>query len=287
MSREPRRRVARPTGVRRAPVLLLLTVAVVLTSAACGSGTDDGAGDRDGGSPPPATAAADPLAGRTFVAVEVTEGDAPRPLVAGTELRFAFERGIASARAGCNDIGGRYRLEDGVLVVDEVTTTEMGCDPPRHEQDEWLAAFLSSRPEVQVDGPSLRLRSGATVVTATDREVASPDVALEGTTWTLETIVEGEVASSVPQGVTSTLTFTADGTYRFTGCNTGGGRVQVGDRTLTFERPNTTRMRCGGDRGRVEAAVLALLRGEVAYEVEESTLTLVAGDRSLGYRSGG
>ncbi|HYI60549.1 MAG TPA: META domain-containing protein [Acidimicrobiales bacterium] len=279
-------------------VVLLLCSAVAL---ACGDdGGDDldaGPGDSGGGATEPADGAAgatepapaaDPLAGRTFVATEMTEDGAPRPLVEGTELRLAFAEDELRISAGCNSISRSYRFTgSGIELGDEAAATLIGCDPAREAQDEWITEVLSGSVEAEVDGDTLVLTSGATTLTLLDRETASPDVPLVGTTWTLDTVLEGTsadgTASSVP-GPTATLTLAADGTYVLdTGCNTGSGTVEVADGTLAFAAPELTRAACEGDTVTTEAAVVALLDGEVAYEIEERRLTLTAGDRGLGF----
>src|SRR5262245_63953243 len=47
-------------------------------------------------------------------------------------------------------------------------------------------------------GDKLTLTSGTTVVSLQDREVAEPDLPLTGTTWTVDTLLAGGAASSIP-----------------------------------------------------------------------------------------
>ncbi len=76
---------------------------------------------------------------RTFLSTSVTEDTKDRPLVAGTRISLQFfAEGRMSAQAGCNHLGGNGTIEDDRLVLDEMSTTEMGCDPARMEQDTWL-----------------------------------------------------------------------------------------------------------------------------------------------------
>lgn len=255
---------------------------MALMLAACG-GDDDTATTTPHSTVPPGSGPAG-LAGRTFLSVDVTQDGAPRPLVPGTRISLTFD-GSIGARAGCNSFSGSYRLDGDVLVVDQLGGTEMGCDPERHEQDEWLVAFLTDRPTVALDGDELVLATDSTQVTLLDREVADPDRPLVGPTWTLDTIIEGDAASSVPAGVTATLTFLGDGTAGVaTGCNTGGGPADIGDTTITFGAIVTTLRACGPDESAVESAVLAVLNaGEVAYEIDANRLTLTAGDHGLGF----
>lgn len=117
---------------------------------------------------------ADPLAGRTFIGTTVVEDGEDRPLVAGTEISIAFRDGQVSASAGCNIFGGAYRIENGRLVVDGGSMTEMGCDDERSAQDEWVFAFLAAQPELRRTDNELELSTDGTVVTLIDREIAQP-----------------------------------------------------------------------------------------------------------------
>ncbi|HET9771205.1 MAG TPA: META domain-containing protein, partial [Acidimicrobiia bacterium] len=143
----------------RIAITLLLFVLVGL--AGCGRGTSTQAGTTPG--------AAEPW-GRTFLSTSVTENGRPKPLVEGTRisLRFDGDRRHVGAQAGCNSMGGPASFEGGKLVVDDLATTEMGCDPPRHAQDEWVADFLTGRPTWALDGPVLTLETGTARIVLED-----------------------------------------------------------------------------------------------------------------------
>ena len=225
------------------------------------------------------------LDGRDFVSTSVTDDGAPMALVPGTQIRIAFHDGQLGASAGCNSIGGAYRVDDGVLVFDGGGMTEIGCDPDRHEQDDWLVALLASRPSAEVEGDDLVLTSGGTVLALVDREVAEPDLPLAGTTWTVDTIISGDAASSVPDGAVATFTFAADGRVEVeTGCNTGSGTYEATDGQLRFTDVAVTEMACVGAAGSLEAAVLPILGADaVDYAIDAGRLTLKAGDDGLGF----
>ncbi len=225
------------------------------------------------------------LDGREFVSVLVTENGESKVLVSGTKIRVSFSDGAISATAGCNHLGGKYQYEAGKLVVGEMATTEMGCQSTLMEQDQWLADFLGSKPEVALDGNNLILTSGTTELTLLDREQAEPDQPLSGITWGLNTIIDGDAASSVPVGATATLLFNDDGTVQIEfGCNAGGGNYAVGDGTIHFDQIISTKMACVGAKGDVEAAVVAVLNADnIKFSIDHSTLTLQAGPHGLQY----
>jgi heat shock protein HslJ len=254
---------------------LLLPVALVaaLALGACGRGGTIQAGS--------AGAAGEEPWGRTFLSTEVTENGQPKQLVAGTRITLTFvEDGHRiSANAGCNSMGGQAAFDGGRLTVDDLATTEMGCDPPRHAQDEWVAGFLTSRPEWSTSGATLTLDNGTARVVLQDREVADPDRPLRRTKWVVDTIVEGQTASSVPPGAEAFVTFDDENGFTGnTGCNGMGGTsaIDEGRSTIRFSEVITTKMACEDDRMRLERAVLATLDGDVRYDVTADVLSLDA-----------
>jgi heat shock protein HslJ len=227
-----------------------------------------------------------PLDGHDFLSTSVTEDGADRPLVDGTRIRISFDDGQLGASAGCNTLGGAYRLEGGVLVFEGGGMTEMGCDEPRHAQDDWLTAFLGSGPTIVQSGTDLTLSADGTVITLQDSEVVEPDLPLTGTTWTVDSIIAGEAVSSVPGGAVATITFGDDGSVEVnTGCNQGAGRFEVSGETLHFVDVAVTEMACDGPGGQLEAAVLPVLGADgLTWAIDAGTLTLMAGDNGLGLR---
>jgi heat shock protein HslJ len=225
------------------------------------------------------------LNGKQFISVDVSGAT----LVPGTTIRLSFQDGQLTAQAGCNTISGRYSIVDGKLVGDGGwATTEMGCDPARMAQDQWLANLLSVSPAVDVEDDTITLTAGDVVVQLLDREVAEPDVQLTGQLWTLNSIISGDAVSSVPAGVTASIEFKDDGTVSFqSGCNSGGGSYTVDGQTITFSSLMTTEMACPGPQSDVEAAFLAVLGGEaVDFVIDSDQLTLVSGDSGLSFLAG-
>jgi heat shock protein HslJ len=229
-----------------------------------------------------------PLDGTEWLSIAVTEDGEDRPLVDGTQIRLSFADGQLGASAGCNTMGGTYRIEDGRLLFVGGGMTEMGCDDERHAQDDWLLGFIGAQPSIAQEGDKLTLTSGATVIALQDTEVAEPDLPLTGTTWTVDSIISGDAVSSVPNGAPATLVFTDDGRLEVnTGCNTGGGTYEVTDGTLRVSELMTTLRACDGAAAQLESAVMGVLNaGEIAYAIDAGSLTLMAGDQGLGLRGG-
>ncbi|MEA2676531.1 MAG: hypothetical protein QOJ81_672 [Chloroflexota bacterium] len=263
-----------------------LTTLMVTTLIACAQAP--------GASPTPsphptATPTADPsingtvpagLAGRMFLSTSVTQAGAPFALAPNTRIRLTFDTTSGlSANAGCNIIGGSYTLDGNRIVWTGGGMTEMGCDDPRHAQDDWLAAFLGANPTFVLNGNDLTLTVDDTVITLLDREVAEPDQPLVGPVWVLNSIiVGGDAVSSVPAGVTATMTFNANGTVDINfGCNSGGGQYALDGDSITFSELIQTEMACAGAAGQVESAVISVLTDDaLTFTVDAGSLTLTA-----------
>ena len=227
-----------------------------------------------------------PFDGSEWLSTAVTEDGADRPLVDGTRIRVSFTDGELAASAGCNTMGGAYRIEEGLLVVEGGAITEMGCDEERHAQDDWLFAFLGSQPAIAQEGDKLTLTSGETVIALQDREVAEPDLPLTGTTWTVDTILAGDAATSVPADLVATLIFNRDGTVEIAaGCSPGTGTYEVSGGSLRIRDIETIETDCDDAARQLESAVLPMLGAdEIDYLIDAGSLTLDAGDEGLVLR---
>ncbi|MBA3877939.1 MAG: hypothetical protein C0498_13640 [Anaerolinea sp.] len=252
----------------RIPVSLVLVSAILL--GACGSG---------GASGPPEPSDSG-VEGRTFLSTGL-EG---RPLVAGSTVRLTFQAGQIGANAGCNSMGGPYRIEGDRLIADELATTEMACEPALMEQDRWLAELLG-RATITLDGDTLTMENSTVRLTLVDREVADPDRPLLGTRWVVDGLISGGAVSSVPAGVIAALAFSDGRADVEAGCNSGGGTVEVTDTTLAFGPIGLTKMACAPEAMAVEGAVVAVLSGTVAYTIDAGALTLTAGGTGLMLRA--
>jgi heat shock protein HslJ len=227
------------------------------------------------------------LWGRTFLSTTVTENGEARPLVPGTRLLLTFQDRELRAHAGCNHMTGPASPEGGRLGVGALASTLMSCGDVLDEQDRWLAHFLSANPTWRLDGDNLILGTGDTEIRLTDRRIADPDRPLRDTRWVVDSIIDNQSATSVPAGVEAHLTLRdGDRVEGFTGCNTFGGTAVDRGGQITFSNIFSTRMACPGESGRLESAVLSILDGEVAAQLEADTLTLTRPDgRGLRLRA--
>jgi heat shock protein HslJ len=258
------------------PLLLLIGVAGCAGDRVAGNSAGDGAaGERPG-----APAGALP-AGRTFVSTAVTQAGTAKPLVTGTTIRLRIlEGGRIAVQAGCNTAEGAARLEAGTLVVDDLATTEMGCEEALHQQDEWITGFFRGRPAWRLDGDNLVLTGRDIELTMVDNAAAQPARPLVGTRWTVDTLVTAGASSSVPAGTAAFVTFAPDGTVTgSTGCNSFGGTATVDADKITFGELVMTKMACDGAAGDLEAHVLRVFdQKPLTYRIDGTGLVLEAPD---------
>lgn len=253
--------------MRRLALLLVL-----LATAAC-SGPEEisGVGPGDGDAPPA-------LDGRTFLSRSVTGYE----LVAGTRIQLTFDDGNLGATAGCNSLGSPYSLDGDTLVTEGqgMTQTEIGCDPPRHDQDQWLSGFLTSGPTAVLSGSELTLTKGAITIELVDREVADPDRPLVGTSWRVDTVVQGDAASSVPDEGGVILRFPSETRYEVSsdGCTSVSGDMSLGPQTITFEPGPVPDVACPSPWQETLAVIAA---GETTYRIEAARLTIDADGKGI------
>lgn len=237
--------------------------------AAAGLVVLTGCGDESG----PSGGSSD-LVGKTYLSTALTENGAPKKPAPNTKISLQFkDDGSLSANAGCNSIGGKASISGDKLKVGDLNMTNMACDTPRQQQEEWLLSILNSEPTWKAEADKLTITSGGSVIQLQDRETAQPDVALDSTKWILESVIAGETASTPGNGG-AYLTINGDRVTGSTSCNDLQGVVaRTGDK-LTFGEIGTTRRACSGAAGALEKTMLATLNGEVTYTLDADKLQL-------------
>jgi heat shock protein HslJ len=259
-------------------IRLVAIVGVAALVAACGSETGDGDGDAR-------SAGSTPIEGRTLVVTAVTDAGKPHAVVPGSQIRLTFTDGTLGLQAGCNALSGSYTIDGDMVTVGPIGGTEMGCPQDLMAQDTWLAGLFAAPVTIAED--PLTLTAGDVVLELADRADVSPDASLTGTRWVLDSIVTGDAASSVPQGVEAELTIRENGRVLLTtGCNGAGGTVEITGDSLVWGEIVRELRACPGPAGEVERRVLAVLAGETAYRIEEKSLSITNRDEGgLGFRA--
>ena len=229
-----------------------------------------GCGDRVEPDAPPDSE----LSGRTFTATQP----------AGTTVTVWFtDDGRLVANGGCNTISGPVDTAGGRLHTTELSITEMGCDPERHASDERLRTVLTGGPSWRLDGDTLVLTAGDTELVLT-QEKATP---LTGTTWRVDTLIQGEVAGSTPTGVDATLVFGPDQVTVSGLCNLSGVKYRASGSTLIFEPGATTLVACAPEIMTVEEAVSEVFHGAAGYRIDGHTLTITKNGKGVRLTASG
>jgi heat shock protein HslJ len=262
---EPPGTAARAVGVRVGPILL----GTVLLLSACGGGAR--AGDPD-------------VRGDWEFAGGTVDG-AVLPAPAGARATLQVDDEQVRGVSFCNHYFSAYRLSGASLALDGLGTTDMGCEPEGMTAESAYLEALGAVQTAAVDEGGLLL--GGDRVRLRFAPVAPvPDSALTGTRWVLETLVDGEVASSTV-GEPAVLELADDGTLRgSTGCRMLAGTWSTsGAEVLVPElRADGT---CPPDLAAQDDHVLGVLGDRFAPQVDADRLTVSAPDgRGLVYRAG-
>jgi heat shock protein HslJ len=285
---------------------LALIAALVLIAAACGEGTADDPAATTPAPTSPATTSpvttspvttspigsdAHALAGTSWVAQQISDGSSSRPVIAGNEpnLDFGPGGGTVSGSTGCNQYSGDVTIGSGTMSIGQVAVTERAClDAGVMDQESlFLAVFTGSGSFTLADG-ILELQGSAGSVSFAEPEQVV-DAALDGTGWTLDTLIDGVGASSVLSTTRPSLRVDlSDVSVRgTTGCNDFGGRVQVQGSAFTVTDMSWTEIGCESGVMTQEAFILGVLQNAEQFEIEGDRLTISDGTgRALVYKAG-
>lgn len=203
--------------------------------------------------------------------------DAPITLsVQGTQI---------TGRAACNHYGGEIAFQEGRPRFALGSMTAMGCAEPIMAVE---AAFSAALPRVigaARAGDRLTL-TGPGVELLFDRLAPVPLAQLVGTDWVLESMVAGDVASSVG-GDPATLRLEPDGTFKgSTGCRTFSGRWIEANGGIRNTELAMDQTECPPDLAGQDSHVVSVLEG-YRVTIDGQRLTLTAGGNGLVYRAPG
>ena len=251
-----------------APLLLLL--------AACGSPAASPA--------PSASSDIDPTG--AWELVSGTVDGVPFELPGDHPVTAVIDASTIGGRSACNEYFGRIEAAGAGIRIGGLGGTDMACAPEdvmALEQD-YLAALVRVRSIEVIDG-QLGLR-GEAVDLRFHPLPQAPVADLVDTTWTLETLFVGDVASP-PEGDPATLELRSDGTFSgSTGCRTFTGRwVEAGEqvRAPDFRMGDTE---CRPELAQQDSHVVSVLGDGFVPSIEGDLLTLLdPGGVGLVYRA--
>ncbi len=217
-TQEPLPKLRRQRDMRTSVYAFLALCLLALLATSCSS--DD---DSDAGIP---TA----LEGREFWSTWVTIGGESKELIDNTCVVLRFNGNQIGASAGCNSMGGTLKLKGSTLTVTNLFMTEMGCDPGRHEQDDFVATTLLASPTAKLDSNDLTLTTGNVTIQLLDASVANPDREIIGNLWAVTGFIDGQTVSSFAVDVPGHLVFHENSTLTgFDGCANFSAPIEISD----------------------------------------------------------
>jgi heat shock protein HslJ len=254
--------------MRRSLLLLCLIL------AACGSPAVSPSGGGDG----------DPDGSWQLTSGATVAG--PVPIVDDHPITLTVEGSTIGGSAACNGYGGTIEPTSGGIRIKDLAWTAMACMP-----DEVMAAeaaytgALAAVTAIRLDGDQLVLE-GAGIELRFDALPEPPTADLVDTTWILDTLVAGDVASA-PMGEPATLELRSDGTFTgSTGCRPFDGQwVEAGERLMatTFAMGDVD---CPAELANQDSHVVSVIGDGFVPSIDGERLTLLdPGGVGLVYRA--
>jgi heat shock protein HslJ len=256
------------------------TVAAVLVAVAITRPGSDGGGRHAGSVARGTTAEAVGLAGIGWELIQLRDGAgrAVQP-IGGGSVSFAGE--TMKGRDGCSQFFGNVAIHPGLLAIDTVGRTAMGCIEPAgiDETINLVHAVLEGEVHYSLAGDTLTLtRAGVGTLVyrgaSQSAPVTDPKV-LTGTQWQLDTISSGTGSDGTASGSSEyakvTLTFDKGRIEGNDGCNGFGGDVTIGQGTMSIGGLLGTMMACPNSP---DQQVRAVLTGAVTWSVTGDKLTI-------------
>jgi heat shock protein HslJ len=254
----------------RLPHRLAASAAVVLAVAGCGA---------EAGSPPDVTG--------EWELLEFSRDGTVLPEPVGGRATLTLADGELEGTSFCNSYSGTYRLDGEDLAVSGLGGTEMGCAPELMDAEAaYLAALTAVEQAATADGYLVLSGGDAELTYRPVPEVPPSD--LTGTGWVLETLLDGDVASS-PTGDRAVLELADGGTLTAsTGCRELTARWSVDGDVVRVTDARTADAACDPDVAPQDEQVTAVLSQDFQVAVSGDSLTLTgAGGLGLVYRDAG
>jgi heat shock protein HslJ len=246
---------------------------LLVTAASCGSQTGGPGGT---GADPKAVA----LDGDWRLTAASQAGTA-LALDATHPITLHLDGNEPSGTSACNSYSGTMVTDADTVTFSNLGGTEMACMPAAvMDLEQAYLTALQGVDQAVRDGDRLTL-TGTDVELSFTTVPAVPDADLVGTDWRLDTVVDGDTASSVSDRP-STLRLGPNGRLTgSTGCNDFGATWSLAGAVVSVKDFSMTLVGCSGAIGRQEKAVLAALGDGSTATVTGDALT-VAGPSGHG-----
>jgi heat shock protein HslJ len=215
-----------------------------------------------------------------------TNQGAAIPIAVAHPITLKIDGTQAGGTAACNQYGGKLAISGTTIKISELFQTEMACldggDVMTSE-----AVYLAALPRVATaarDGDSLVL-SGPQVELHFTLVPPVPNADLVGPLWTLDSLISGQVASSVIGA--PTLQLNANGTLAAsTGCRDLTGHYAVSGNTVQVTLDPYDMIACADPLGAQDTHALKVIGAADGFTVviQGESMTVTAGDLGLAYR---
>ena len=281
--------------------LLMVAIGAVLV-AACGDDTATSDDSGDGASAPDVTLPvpddddSSPLTGSWILTSGHLDGE-PFEFVDGWNVTLTIEGDQVFGTAACNGYGGTVATDDrlgggGPFRVTELSWTEMGCEPDVMQLEQQYLAALQAVDSYEL-ARSLHLGVVGIGTSLTFDPVAPvADAEVVGTTWVLDTVIEGDAASNSPIMSSAVLTLDGDGTLTgSTGCRLLEGEWVTAGPEIVFTRFSAIDDPlvgvCAPESEALDGFIVTVLGDGFTVEIDGQRLTLMArGNEGLSYTAG-
>ena len=281
--------------------LLLVLIGSALLLAACGdddsptsaggaSGDGDSTGDEtsddtsdDGGEP--VTIDTDLLTASTWVLRFGGGPDGEVPIVDGWPITITFTAdGSVGGTAACNGYGGSYSIDGTDLMLGELGSTAMACEPEVNASESAFLGALLDVDGINLNAGELALSGPATELIFAPTEPAPVDD-IVGRLWLLEALVRDGEETAVA-GEPATLQIEAGGAFTgSTGCRSLSGRYLISGNEVLFNEMGA-QGECPASLFDQDSQVVAVLGDGFVPELDGDRLVLTSsGNEGLRYRA--
>jgi heat shock protein HslJ len=208
------------------------------------------------------------------------------PILDTHRITLVVEGPTAGGVAACNQYGGTVTVAGDEVGFSELSQTEMACDPPDSmvAEQRYLTGLGQVHTGVRED-ESLVL-TGVGVELRFRLQPPVPEAALVDTEWILESLIDGEVASSTAGD--ARLELRSDGTFTgSTGCRALTGRYFVYGDTIQVTEMGAEG-ECPDALADQDGRVIGVIEGPFTVAIDGATLTITSpGSQGLIFRSAG
>ena len=268
-------RARRPNDMHYRLRIVPLLVALAVVLAACGTDEPESSDEPD----TPVT-----LDGAWVLAEATIDGSA---LALNDEYRvtMTLDGEMINGRAACNGYSGAAVIEGNSFSVGPLAQTMMACEPAVMDIEFRFMQGLARVTDASRSSERLSL-TGVGIEFTFELLAPVPTADLVGPTWVLDTIVQGEAATSTAASADpATLTLSPDGTFvGNTGCREISGEYVVSGDTVQFTSW-AAQGDCSSELTWQDGQVITVLEGSFTVGIEGDRLTLTSsGGEALQYR---